>query len=674
MNHRTLLSLLICFIILYCNVGYADGLWQGEADELGNSRVVTASRSSQDKFESVLSISSIDREQILKTGVTNIAEALQLIPGVLVTRQNNGVFDVHIRGLSFVPEQTTMSGMSNRRTLLMIDNRPVFDFFNGETLLENLPVSLIDVERIEVVRGAVSALYGPNAMMGVINIITRRDLGTGAEIDVLKGQFNSQIAQISAWHEFAGQHVRINASASDRDRSQADYYSYNTGQYVPLETWAGASGVDDIAEPRRALENDRLMISANNETSARLHYDLSYFHNESYVQAMRLNSRTTPYTASTLLSDDVNLKLDGFGFQLRASQQKSSQRNLGFDDFTYTSVVQQTEIEYPMRLPRWLIRPGIFNNRNIYKGDFIQGEQAQLQSGLTLRSEYQMNRQLKVIGGARYSQYNAPDEGYLDYQLSLGWQQYADTFWRAGMMASHSSPSMVGQYIDVDFVNSDNSFRALVIGDPQARLQRMRNYELAVRHSLDVNSTIDVELFRNEQSDFSGYVINNTIDGATLLVERAYRPIDTQAIQHGITAEWAYDADRWSLNLNLTAQHTRLLNQVESLDAPLVYRDKDGVGTPGLYAGYQFTYQLNNAWHLSLTGNYLSAYSYRAQQPQGTYSRPAGASHNLTINYQADNHWLLQLSARNLSDQNESQAFYGDELKPQLWGRIEFKY
>ena len=49
---------------------------------------------------------------------------------------------------------------------------PVFNYSHGGTLWESLPVSFEDVDRIEVVRGPSSALYGPNAVSGVINIIT----------------------------------------------------------------------------------------------------------------------------------------------------------------------------------------------------------------------------------------------------------------------------------------------------------------------------------------------------------------------------------------------------------------------------------------------------------------------------------------------------------------------
>jgi len=56
----------------------------------------------------------------------------------------------------------------------MIDNRIVYSYFTGGTFWETLPVDIVDIERIEIVRGPASALYGPNAVAGVIHIITTK--------------------------------------------------------------------------------------------------------------------------------------------------------------------------------------------------------------------------------------------------------------------------------------------------------------------------------------------------------------------------------------------------------------------------------------------------------------------------------------------------------------------
>ena len=139
-----------------------------------NKNVSSASKKEEDTFRSPLSTSVITREEIRALGCTTFEEALRLLPGVIVRQKSNGSYDVHLRGMDNIPDGNTLMYTENTNTLVMIDGRPVFNYVHGATLWESLPIGMADVERIEVVRGASGALYGANAVSGVINIITER--------------------------------------------------------------------------------------------------------------------------------------------------------------------------------------------------------------------------------------------------------------------------------------------------------------------------------------------------------------------------------------------------------------------------------------------------------------------------------------------------------------------
>ncbi|MGN0030019.1 MAG: TonB-dependent receptor plug domain-containing protein [Marinilabiliaceae bacterium] len=139
-----------------------------------NKSVASASKSVESAFESPLSTTVITREEMETYGCKSIEEAFRLIPGAIVTQKVNGVFDIQLRGLANIPDGNLLLYTENANVLLMIDGRVVHNYSIGTMTMENLPVSIIDVDRIEVVRGAASALYGVNAVTGVINIITRR--------------------------------------------------------------------------------------------------------------------------------------------------------------------------------------------------------------------------------------------------------------------------------------------------------------------------------------------------------------------------------------------------------------------------------------------------------------------------------------------------------------------
>ena len=127
-----------------------------------NKDLVSASKKVESSFESPLSSSVVSNDEMRAAGVRTIEEALRLVPGFIVREKTNGNFDAHIRGNDNLPSRHMFLYSENSITLVMIDNRPVYNYVHGGTFWETLPVSIEDVDRIEVVRGPSSALYGPS--------------------------------------------------------------------------------------------------------------------------------------------------------------------------------------------------------------------------------------------------------------------------------------------------------------------------------------------------------------------------------------------------------------------------------------------------------------------------------------------------------------------------------
>src|SRR6478736_3008512 len=96
-------------------------------EELMNVPIVSASKKSETLFDAPLSSYTITRADIDKAGSTSIMEALRLAPGVIVREQANGVYDIHIRGFDNILRTSETYAKSNLTTLVMIDNRPVFN-------------------------------------------------------------------------------------------------------------------------------------------------------------------------------------------------------------------------------------------------------------------------------------------------------------------------------------------------------------------------------------------------------------------------------------------------------------------------------------------------------------------------------------------------------------------
>jgi outer membrane receptor for ferrienterochelin and colicins len=122
--------------------------------------VVTASRRAEAAPDAAVSVSVLSDAILAKRDVSNIEAALPFVSGVTF----NGPGEMDVRG------STGVAGGVGSRVLILLDGHPMLSADGGEIIWEALP--LLDVDRVEVVKGAYSAVYGSNALGGVANIIT----------------------------------------------------------------------------------------------------------------------------------------------------------------------------------------------------------------------------------------------------------------------------------------------------------------------------------------------------------------------------------------------------------------------------------------------------------------------------------------------------------------------
>jgi len=144
-----------------------DDLTQMGLEQLMELTVVGASKYQQKQSEVAAAASVITREEIQAFGWRTVAEAIASLPGVSQTYDRQYSF-VGARGLS-------IPGDLNTRLLVTIDGNRVNDPLYDQGLLgREFPLDIGLVERIEFIPGPGSAVYGQNAMLGVVNVITRK--------------------------------------------------------------------------------------------------------------------------------------------------------------------------------------------------------------------------------------------------------------------------------------------------------------------------------------------------------------------------------------------------------------------------------------------------------------------------------------------------------------------
>ncbi|HYO73640.1 MAG TPA: TonB-dependent receptor plug domain-containing protein, partial [Archangium sp.] len=179
---------------------------------------------------------SFGREQIRALGARTVADVLDVMPGLTLSRDVQGFHHAAIRGLR-----------NDAEVLFLLNGQRLNNFFDGKALL-NLPVE--NLERIEVIRGPGSALYGAGAFLGVVNIVTQRAEGFLASVS--GGGFPKLEDRLAT--TFDGHVSGAHSFGRFKLFGDADLW-HQVGDSIPIETDArkpSARWVTMFTTPRKA--------------------------------------------------------------------------------------------------------------------------------------------------------------------------------------------------------------------------------------------------------------------------------------------------------------------------------------------------------------------------------------------------------------------------------------
>lgn len=176
-----LVSLLGCCAILVDAQSAPNDLANKTIEELMNVDVTTASRKQQKLSKVPAAVYVVTREAIERSGAANIPDLLRTVPGVHVAQVEANRWAISVRGFN--------ASYSNK-LLVMVDGRTVYTPSFSGVYWDQIDIPLDTIERIEVVRGSGGAVWGANAVNGVINIITENSsASTGSRIEASAGNF-----------------------------------------------------------------------------------------------------------------------------------------------------------------------------------------------------------------------------------------------------------------------------------------------------------------------------------------------------------------------------------------------------------------------------------------------------------------------------------------------------
>ncbi|MFA3791179.1 TonB-dependent receptor plug domain-containing protein [Aliiglaciecola sp. SL4] len=424
------------------------------------------------------SISSLSREQIDKINPASTLDLLNRIPNIVIAE--NGVAG----GVSFV----SVRGGESNFTLVLIDGVAVNDSTNsrggGFDFSQINPQS---IERIEIYRGGISAIYGGEAISGVIHIITREDAAPAIHLEV--GSDKQLNAGLNVSHQYDNG-VSVLASLSSRQREASDFASAESQQGLFKIAFANAK------------QNHRLLVTYSD-------------------------------------NDNVSFAEDSGGEQYAmpqlAEQRNSEQWLLGLNNTLQLN--QSNGINLNLS---WLNRQESSDHPGISEGVQSGVPASNIDSEFT-RSEievflnHQFNQATTIVIGVSARDSEGRNTGYLDYgfQLPVDFvleQNSQSAFMEAKYAQDYFAIDLGLRYDDADNFDSETSIRfaghydlsetvnlfavynegyklpsffALahpLVGNPDLQPERSINKELGFRWDVEIGQ-VTFALFENDFSD-----------------------------------------------------------------------------------------------------------------------------------------------------------------------------
>jgi iron complex outermembrane receptor protein len=226
--------------------------------QLTGLQVTSVAKTPQALSEAPAAIYVITHNAIMRSGATSLAEALRLAPNLEVTQVSASDYVVSARGFNGSPQAQNFSN----KMLILIDGRSVYSPLFSGVYLDAQAVLLRDVERIEIISGPGAALWGANAVNGVINIITRSaedttgsyaSVGGGNLTEQIEGRYGSAIGDSGAVRVYARAVKRGAMELADGSSAHDDWYKTQAGFHADWSRERDSFLLE--GDTYRALEN-----------------------------------------------------------------------------------------------------------------------------------------------------------------------------------------------------------------------------------------------------------------------------------------------------------------------------------------------------------------------------------------------------------------------------------
>jgi iron complex outermembrane receptor protein len=678
-------------------------LYDMSLEELLNISIVSASKEKERQFDAPLAAYSITRDKIAKAGVWSIPEALRLVPGVLVRETSNGVYDIHLRGFDNTSQYTLGINQINTLTLVMINNRPVFNYNLGGTAWDALPIDLADVERIEVVCGPSAPLFGPNAVTGVINIITRefkqRELLVSGQLQgsLPSGSLNGSLAAGRQLSSKFGLGLSGNYQKNNRlDDEQYIYASGDRPAFYMKSSEYQAERVKALGlDPEVAIERSGLNAYATYNPSERVSFEFSSGIQTAESQKVFL-TMGTPFSYSNITSYYSNLNSRINDLNLRLSYLKGEDDVNRLNEYVTSSYdfrIMDVAADYDLKLHSKLrIRPSVgyqsmrYNDleqsKNFPFGGLIQGDHSMNILSGSLRADYTPLKGLRLIGSGRFDKFDVTEHMFLSYQFASTYAINQRLMVRAVHARSHSGIFYSNAFVNTTYgIGPNTNIRILSNQDVHPASNTMT--ELGLRAQLLTNLQLDVSLFSQLLEDASVYVFKRAeLQGNNLFLINQPENVPYTAHQNGISASVTWIPNKqWQIRPFITLQETELRNfdyYNNPTQTGVAYQGRElkHENTPTLFGGWYVNWSPVAKLNVNTSSYFFGEHTLTTQQDIAYKSEDGRIAGKMLLNarvsYQVYKKLSVYAGAKNLLNQNSREYYGTDRMGSQYFSGISY--
>ncbi len=417
--------------------------------------VVTASKNEEALVNAPASVSIITNQTIVNSASTSYADLFRGVPGVNVTQTSARDINITARGAS-----STLSTSQ----LALVDGRSIYLDFFGFIAWDFLPVNPAEIKQIEVIRGPASAVWGANALNGVVNVITKspREL-QGDSFTLGFGGFNrdsdTQSKSMGSLFYVNGSHAqavndqwsyKVSAGFFTQDAllRPSGQIPNGTGTTYPDFDNSGSTQPKFDVRVDRDYENGRKLVLQGGVagTNGILHSGIGPFQidNGTVLGYAKVN-----YTQNALKINFFTNILSGSATNLLAIDPTGHQLQFDFDSKTFDFEVGNAQAIGKSNVLTYggNLRQNVFNLTIAPQGD------NRTEGGVYAQDELFLGKYVRVTLGGRLDKFDNISDVQFSPRTSLMFKPSKDQTFRVSFNRAFRAPSVINNYLDTVILN-----------------------------------------------------------------------------------------------------------------------------------------------------------------------------------------------------------------------------